>query len=299
MKIGFSSSACPGWDLPTLLEQAGALGYPAIELRGLQGHLHLPTCPAFNDRPAVRAMFTSAGVQLAMLGTDCSFDASDRHTVEDHKHRLAETLKLAADLGCPQVSIRSGSVPRFHNRDSVLSRIVAALHDLAPQAADLNVTILVENDGNLATSRDLWYLVDAANHPAVRGRWNPCRAHAAGETHGLALPRLGRMISAVTLTDATFAADGSLQNMVPLGQGQVDLGRLLVLMQGMGSPADLIVDWPRADQPADAAAMLAAALAWIRGELAKIAKVPDLTAYKGDKNAPRYATPGAGATSNG
>lgn len=288
MRIGFSSSVCPDQDLRTIVEQAKAFGYDAVELRNLQGHAHLPGCPALTDAPGVRSLFASAGVALACLGTDCSFDASERRMRADHAQRVRETIACAADLGCPYVTVRSGSVPAWHRHDRVLLRVVEAIGDLAPEAAEHGVTLLVENDGTLAGSRDLWFIVDAVGHPAVRACWNPANAIAAGDNHGLAVPRIGRMAAMARLCDGTLDSTGRIVEPAAIGQGQLQLDRFLVLMRGLGSEADLIVDMP-AGAKTDAAEMLSASIEWIKQQREALAATPDLTAYKGDKNAPRYA----------
>ena len=47
LPIAFSTLGCPGWDLQKILNFAEQHGFAAIELRGLQGNLDLPSHPAF------------------------------------------------------------------------------------------------------------------------------------------------------------------------------------------------------------------------------------------------------------
>jgi sugar phosphate isomerase/epimerase len=237
----------------------------------------------------VARLFADAGVPLAMLSTDCSFESPDRRRLDEQVAVLLKTLDLAAELSCPLVSISSGSVPARQPRDKVLVRIAGKLRELAPLAAERRVGILLRNEGSLAGSRDVWYLVDAAGHAAIASCWNPAHAQAVGDPSGLAVPRIGRMIRASHLVDAVFAVNGSLSEYAALGQGKVELDRFLTLMKGIGSRSNLIIDWPGSGNMPDAAAMLPAAIEWIKQALARIEQVPDLSAYKGDKNAPKYA----------
>ncbi len=70
MKIGFSSLVCPNWDLPTIIDQAAALGFHGFELRGLQGELHLPLSPQLARNPGqVAAMCKEKNVELVCLGS--------------------------------------------------------------------------------------------------------------------------------------------------------------------------------------------------------------------------------------
>src|SRR5580704_1075518 len=47
LPIAFSTIGCPAWDFAKILDFAAANGFAAIELRGLQGNLDLPSHPAF------------------------------------------------------------------------------------------------------------------------------------------------------------------------------------------------------------------------------------------------------------
>lgn len=292
MKIGFSSSACPGADLPTMVEQARTLGCESIELQAPAAGRDSAAWAALGDPAAAAKVVGEAGVELACLATDLSFHWPDRAKLDEQKGALRHTLELAVRLGCPFVAIQSGSVPPLRSREPVLQRIVENVREMAGHAAEHRVIILVENSGNLAGSRDLWYLLDAVGHPSVHGCWNPCQARAAGDSAGLAVPRIGRNIAIAHLQDAEFAPDGQIRRFVAPGEGQADLARFLVLMQGIGRQARLIVNWPNSGSPPQD--LLAKAVGWIKAQLAAIGQAPELSAYKGDKNAPRYpAAPAA------
>ena len=43
--IAFSTLGCPGWSWNTILEQADALGYSALELRGVASEMDLTKVP--------------------------------------------------------------------------------------------------------------------------------------------------------------------------------------------------------------------------------------------------------------
>ena len=45
--IAFSTLGCPAWDWKKILDFASQHGFAAIELRGLEGKLDLPSLPTF------------------------------------------------------------------------------------------------------------------------------------------------------------------------------------------------------------------------------------------------------------
>ena len=47
LPISFSTLGCPVWNLGKILDVAEQYGFAAIELRGLEGNLDLPSHPAF------------------------------------------------------------------------------------------------------------------------------------------------------------------------------------------------------------------------------------------------------------
>ena len=103
------------------------------------------------------------------------------------------------------------------------------------------------------------------------------------------------MIGMVHMLDAKLGPDGKLQAYELPGNGDLDTERILDLIRGVAYSGDLIVYWPRRSIPtlAEPETALPAARAALQAALEKLAATKELTAYKGDKNVPKYATPAA------
>jgi sugar phosphate isomerase/epimerase len=292
MKLGFSSLCCPTWDVRTILEQAVLMGFDGVELRGLQGELHLPLHPELaQNAPAVVEACRAMKVELACLGSSASFGSSRSHEVADQRAQVREYIELARKLDCRFVRVFTGDIPPGSNRYATLGRIAGALSDLVPYAARNQVVLLIENSGDLASSRDLWFLLDTVSMPNLQACWNPINGLSIGEHASLAIPRLGIRTSMVHIADANFSGQ-ILQGYASLGKGTTDLPRTVELLQGIGFDGYLTVEWPRLwksdlQEPEE---FLPEAVAFLREQLS-IERVP-LTAYKGDKNKPRFAPRG-------
>ncbi len=297
MKIGFSSLACPGWDLETIIAKAGEFGFDGVELRGLRGELHLPLVPELAGRPEeVRDKFRQKNVELVCLGASATLDSRKRSELGRQKQTIIEFIELAAKLGCPHVRIFAGEVQRWDNQRAALARIAQALISLAPVAARHNVTLLVENGGDFPGSQELWFLIDAVGLPAVRCCWNQCHALLARERATNSIPRLGYRIGLVHTCDARFDELGVLQEYKPLGEGHVEVERQIELLKGIAYDGYLIFEWPKlwvGSLPAPEQ-ILPAAAKFLKARLSE--KQPILSAYKGDKNAPRFASRTATST---
>lgn len=294
MRIGFSTVGCPGWDLKTIVTQAQVMGFVGVEIRALRGQLHLPLCPELAADPAAtQALFAEHHVELICLASSAAFHSRNPHEVEDNKAVAREYIELAGRLGCPFVRVFGAEIPRkrlfgYESRERVLARIAAALRELAAFAQQHRVTLLVENSGDFVDSQSIWFLVDAANSPAVRACWAPFAAMTRGEHPNTSIPRLGRKIGLVHLCDGKFLNDGAVESVELPGQGNLDVPLLIELLKGIAFDGFVVFDWPKLwnTSLADPERAFPAAQKYLAALLALKSVV--LTAYKGDKNAPKF-----------
>lgn len=296
MKIGFSTLACPGWDLTKIVDQAAAMGYQGVEIRGLGGELNLPLVPALAARPdSVRSLFAEKKIELVCLGTSAALTPRDKAEVARQKGIIIEFVELASRLGCPFVRVFAGEVQTRDTADKAFRRFVEAIGPLADTAAQKGVTLLVENGGDFRDSWSMWQVCDTVNHPAVRICWNQVSAMAVLEHASTSIPRLGTKMALVHVGDARFDERGVLLEHVPLGEGDVGVGRQVELLKGIIYRGYLMYEWPRlwVDGLAGPEVALPKAAAFLKAALA--AKQPILSAYKGDKNAPKFAASSATA----
>lgn len=294
MKLAFSSVGCPGWDLVTMVEKAREFGYQGIELRCLAGQMYLPLAPELASNPAkIAQLMRDTGIEIVCLASASAFHMRDPKEVAKNTAEAREYIELAAKLGCPFVRVFGAEIPKasffgYERRESVLGRIADSLRQLADHAATHRVTVLVENGGDFTDSVAMWYLVDAADSPAVRCCWNPFNARIRGERPTTSVPRLGARIGLVHVTDAKF--DGlSFDGYTLPGQGDVEIHRMIQLLKGIGYRGHLVFDWPKLWNPAlaDPDKAFATAAKYLRGLLDEKPLV--MSAYKGDKFAPRQA----------
>jgi len=70
MKLAFSNTGCPAWDLATMFARAREYGYDGIELAALPGRVQLPLVPEVAADPsAVAQQAAEAGVAIVCLAT--------------------------------------------------------------------------------------------------------------------------------------------------------------------------------------------------------------------------------------
>jgi fatty-acyl-CoA synthase len=301
LKLGFSTLTCPGWDVQTIINQAVALGCQGVEFRGLRGELHLPLAPELAGQPdRTRQLFEDARVEIVCLASSATLASKKKHTLADERARIVEFIELAGRLGCPFVRLFAGEVQRWpDNYHACLGRVASELIRLVPVATKNRVTLLIENSGDFPSSEALWFLVDAVSHPSVRACWNQCYGLTALERATLSLPRLGQKLSIVHVADADVDDHGVLLGYKPLGQGRAEVGRQIEILRGLAYNGYIMCEWPKMwdDTLPPPETALPQAIQFLRERIGEQQVV--LTAYKGDKNAPKFSTQRAPTTLRG
>jgi len=77
--IAFSTLGCPGWSWKTILDQAGQLGYSALELRGVAGEMDLTKVPelAGSRLADSRKDLAALGLVISDLGASSRMHEKD------------------------------------------------------------------------------------------------------------------------------------------------------------------------------------------------------------------------------
>jgi len=300
MKTGFSTLVCPGWDLETAVSQAAALGFDGVELRGLKGELNLPMIPELTRHPQrVRDLLSEHKVELVSLGCSATLTARGPRAAAEQRAAITDYVELASRLGCPNVRIYVGDIDRGDDRYRCLPRLVEQLRAMTNLLSQTGVRLLIENGGDFPGSADLWFVLDGVGHPLVKAAWNQCNALSERERATTSLPRLGGKLGLVHICDATFDNLGVIQDYTPLGAGHAEVARQIEILKGLIYTGYLVFEWPKlwSDNLPSAEATLPAVAEFLKTHLE--AKQPVLTAYKGDKNAPRLAALGTSSQEDG
>ena len=149
LPIGFSTLGCPGWEWGKVLDFAQTNGFSAIELRGLQGDMDLPSRPEF---AAARIEQSKKEVAAHGLRISCVSSSAHMHETDPAKHeaQLEDARKfidLASTLGAPNVRVFGND--KVGTRDEMIEHIGGALRQLGEYAAPKNVTVIIESHGDV------------------------------------------------------------------------------------------------------------------------------------------------------
>lgn len=104
MKLCFSTLGCPDWKPQTIADQAAAMGYDGVELRGAN------VSPVGPDdtrefREDVRLSFERAGVSIACVLGYTNLALADQAKRNEQIENLKRSIDLTADLRCSMLRI--------------------------------------------------------------------------------------------------------------------------------------------------------------------------------------------------
>jgi sugar phosphate isomerase/epimerase len=240
--LAFSTLACPGWSIETILEKAVEFGYEGIEWRGgPQGHIQ-PGMPA-REIANLRTMSDGAGLTALAITTYTSFVsplAEERKANVDELRRYAD---LAAALGAPFVRAFIGELPADVSIDGQLYETVSGCLDVScAYAGSVGVKIAVEPHDNFTRSAVVAPIFEQyLAHSDLRVIWDVGNTFAAGEEPAEGFDVLKDRLAYVQVKDGK--RNGSAWQLCSVGDGDVPLSRAFELLSEHGYEGAISVEW--------------------------------------------------------
>ena len=140
MKLAFSTLGCPDWSLKYATEQAQALGFKAIEIRGVRDRLRSDTIEELlpENRAAVLRYAKENGIAFCCLGASASFHEKEKRA--ENMEEALSTVRLASVCGIPYVRVFGNNLVT-DDEDAEIADIAAQLRRLSDEARPYNVPV--------------------------------------------------------------------------------------------------------------------------------------------------------------
>jgi sugar phosphate isomerase/epimerase len=263
MTFGYSTNAYTRYDLFEALEMIAALGFTGVEIMCDQPHLYPPEWTADGLSQIREALqrrnlkvtnlnsFTLYAVGDVILPSWIEDDSQQRQIRIEHTNNC---LRLAAELGCRNISIppggRAGQLPE----SQALALFRAGLEQVIPTAEALEVQLLIEPEPLLLIENSTQFLGLIKDIQSERVGLNFDIGHffCAGEDPAAAFEKLFRWVGHVHIED--IAADRTHQHLIP-GLGAIDFEAVLASMARLGYQGDISLElYPYVDSPSEAGA---------------------------------------------
>ena len=250
LPISFSTLGCPKWPWARVLEQASALGYAAVELRGIEGEMDLTKRPEFigSRLDQTRKDLAALNIRISDLG------ASARMHEADPKVRAAQLdegrrfIDLAQRLDVPYVRVFGDKVPPGEPRQTAIARVIAGLRTLADHAKGSGVAIIIESHGNFTDGPSLLQILEGVALPNVALLWD---AHhtcvASKEAPASTYTLVGSYVRHAHLKDSR--PEGAGVRYVLTGSGTVPVRETVTVLAKGGYRGYYGFEWEKAWHP--------------------------------------------------
>jgi sugar phosphate isomerase/epimerase len=253
LPIAFSTLGCPAWSLDKILEFAEQHGFAAIELRGLEGNLDLPSHPAFSPERIAQTNreIAARGLKIASVSSSSSMHETDpgkRKKVLDDARR---SIDLASALHAPYIRVFGNSPdsekPIVPDPD-LRSRVAGGLHDLGEYAGTRDVIVLMESHDDFTSSAVLEDVFRKADSGHVGLLWDAYHTYTgSGEDPEFTVKKLARWIHHTHLKDAV--GSGSNRHYVLTGQGNIPIRRQVAALHASGYTGYYCFEWEKVWHP--------------------------------------------------
>jgi sugar phosphate isomerase/epimerase len=248
LTVGFSTLGCPAWEWSKILDFAQSHGFSAIELRGLQGSMDLPTRPEFQpDRIAQsKRDVASRNLKIACVSSSAQLHDADP---EKHKQQIADAkrfIDLASALGVPNMRVFGNKIEG--PKEPVVERVAAGLRELGSYSGERGVTVIIESHGDFTDSPTLSEILARADSPHVGLLWDAHHTFVDGkEDPQLTVQRLGKYIRHTHLKDSVPSADG--RHYVLTGRGEVPVRKQVEVLAAYGYTGCYTFEWEKVWHP--------------------------------------------------
>jgi sugar phosphate isomerase/epimerase len=253
LPLAFSTLACPAWEWGKILDFAVQHGFSAIELRGLQGNLDLPSHPIF---AAERIERTRQEIRRSKLRIACVSSSANLYIADPGKRakELADArrfIDLAEKLGAPLVRVFGGkadSDTALLPDDATKTRVAAGLRELGNYAGTRSVTVVIESHDHFTSSSTLKDVLRMAGSEHVGLLWDAHHTFAdSNEDPEFTVRQLGPWIRHTHLKDST--GSGENRHYVLTGRGNVPIQRQIQALQSIGYRGFYCFEWEKVWHP--------------------------------------------------
>jgi len=253
LPIAFSTLGCPKWEWSKILKFATEHGFAAIELRGLEGNMDLPTHPIFApDRIAqTKGEISNAKLRIACVSSSANlyFEDPDKRSKQlDDARRF---IDLASKLGSPYVRVfggKSESDKALAPDATTKTRVAAGLKELGSYAGPKNVTVIIESHDHFTASSTLKDVLQQAASDHVGLLWDAHHTFTtAGEDPEFTVKELGRWIRHTHIKDST--GTGENRKYVLTGRGNVPIARQIKALHSIDYKGFYCFEWEKVWHP--------------------------------------------------
>ncbi|HSM73131.1 MAG TPA: sugar phosphate isomerase/epimerase family protein [Desulfobacterales bacterium] len=261
MIFGYSTNAFVKFPLSESLEKIADLGFEGVEIMGDRPHLYPPDFGA-REIAELQAILRRRGLRVTNINSFTLFAVGDTYLpswiepeAERRQIRIRHTrdsLRMAAALGCRNISVPPGGPLGDLSRKAALARFHAGLEQVIPLAEELDVRVLVEPEPGLMLENTAEFreFIRDVRSPLVGINFDIGHFFCAGEDPRAAFEELFQWVGHMHIED--IAPDRRHQHLIA-GQGAIAFRSVFEAMARLGYAHDISLElYPYVDMPEQA-----------------------------------------------
>jgi len=251
--IAFSTLGCPGWEWKKILDFASQYEFSAIELRGVEGRLDLPSLPLFgSDRiEQTKSEIRAHKLKIACVSSSAQLYVEDSSKREKQLADARSFIDLAAALGAPYVRVFGGKAESDKSvapDDATKARVAAGLRELGEYAGPRRVAVIIESHDHFTSSATLKDVLSAARSEHVGLLWDAHHTFAtSNEDPEHTVHELGTWIRHTHLKDSV--GSGEDRKYVLTGRGNVPIQRQIAALRSIQYTGFYCFEWEKLWHP--------------------------------------------------
>lgn len=261
MILGYSTNAFTKFSLSEAIKKIAGLGFGGIEIMGDRPHLYPPDYDK-NKTGKLKKRIKEHGLKITNINSFTLFAVGDTYLpswIEPEpgareiriRHTL-DSIRLAAELGCTNISVPPGGPLSDTSRSEAISLFHQGLEKVIPLAESLAIKILIEPEPNLLIERAAEFksFIRDVRSPALGLNFDIGHFFCAGEDPSATFEELFEWVGHVHIED--IATNRKHRHLIA-GKGAIEFPHVFNTMKRLGYANDISLElYPYVDMPEEA-----------------------------------------------
>lgn len=258
MVFGYSTNAFKNFSLDEAIEKIARIGFRGVEILGDRPHLYPPD---FDDEQLahLNAVLVNNDIKLTNLNSFTLFAVGDTYLpswIEPEQERreiriqhTLDSLKVAKQIGCPNISIPPGGPLDGMARSQAMQLFHQGLDRVVALAEELGIMILVEPEPDLMleTTAQFKDFIKDVQSDAIGLNFDIGHFFCVGEDPKAAFEELFQWVGHVHIEDIDSSRE---HNHLIAGRGGIEFKEIFQSMAQLGYAYDISLElYTYQDQP--------------------------------------------------
>ena len=261
MVFGYSTNAFKNFTLNEAIEKIARIGFKGVEILGDRPHLYPPDFDE-NQLARLNEVLVKNDIKLTNLNSFTLFAIGDTYLpswIEPDKERreiriqhTLDSLKVAKQIGCPNISIPPGGPLDGLSRQEAMQLFHQGLDRVVSLAEELGVMILVEPEPDLMieTTAQFKEFIKDVQSRAIGLNFDIGHFFCVGEDPKRAFEELFQWVGHVHIEDIDPSRE---HNHLIAGRGGIEFKEIFVSMAQLGYQGDISLElYTYQDNPEEA-----------------------------------------------